>query len=43
VVGEHPEVCKLSEAFVAGLVGQGTMRERRQGDEAVNCRLEIDL
>lgn len=43
VVGDHPEVCRLTEALVAGLVGSGTVRECCQRGETTTCRFAIDV
>jgi predicted ArsR family transcriptional regulator len=43
VVGDHPEACQLTGAFVAGLIGEGTVRECCRRAEDATCRFEIDL
>jgi predicted ArsR family transcriptional regulator len=43
IVGDHPEICKLVEALIEGILGNGTVRECCQRGEDVACCFEIDL
>jgi predicted ArsR family transcriptional regulator len=43
IVNDHPEVCKLTQSTIEGLLGQGTVQEACQRGDRIACRFKIAL